>query len=315
MNTVRLLMELQYGFPLTLEPYRDLAERLGVETSKLVEEVRRLIEEGIVKRVGFHFNVRSVGVKPVLIGVRADAEEAVERLGMVEGVTHAYLRDHPRLNLWVVARVRSLEEAADLAKSLSVDGTTWTLFPSTRTLKLSVKYDLYEGVSKAGPYSRVRENPPPPESFGIPRGVARRLARLPVVCRPYRGLAREVGLAEEELLGRVRAMLEAGTLLDPGAALDGWRLGFRSNAMTVTEASEQVCNCIASSPYTTHVVERTVYHAEPGSEWRERMCFFMVHGVSRQKTLAAVKTILTSCGVEPIAVLFSQEDLLPGRVR
>ncbi len=313
MTCTELLMKLQYEFPLTPRPLCDIADSMGRTCNSILAEAKRLIGEGIVKRIGFYLNVKTIGLKPVLVAVKPHQLESVEQvISKFKEITHAYLRDHPTLKLWVVVRVRNLNEAIELAKML---GENWVLFPSERTYKLSVKYDLYKGVSRAGPYSMVREDAPPPEAYGIPRSIARQLTRLEPVEEPYKPIAEKLGISIEEAIEKVRKMLESGTLLDPGAALDGYKLGFRSNAMTVIEYSENICKCVAEQPYTTHVVERSVYPEEARSEWGTRLCYFMVHATSRKKALAIVQNVLDSCGAKPLHVLFSIADLAPGRVR
>jgi hypothetical protein len=230
--------------------------------------------------------------------------------------THVYLRDHPVYDVWVVVKRssrRGLEEhVSKLAESL---GVGYAILYSVRTYKLSVKYDLERGVSRAGPYSMVREDSPRPEDLGYPSSLARSLRVLPLEERPYRRAAARHGLSETEVVEAARRMLEAGVLGDPGAALDGWKAGFRHNAMTAAAPSngdvEGLCKCVASKPQTTHVVLR---ESVPAGAWR-LPCFFVIHAVSDYLLRAALDDVVESCGVGEYQPIRSLEDLKPGALR
>ncbi len=48
----RLLLEIQAGFPLTLTPYRDVAAAVDADVADVLAAVKRLLEDGCIKRVG-----------------------------------------------------------------------------------------------------------------------------------------------------------------------------------------------------------------------------------------------------------------------
>jgi DNA-binding Lrp family transcriptional regulator len=151
-----ILMELQYEFPLTETPYCDVAERLGLSAGEVLERLRLLSESGVLKRVGYYFNHRSAGKTAALVayatgGDRRLVEALASHYRGDPDTTHVYLRDHPVYDVWVVVKRgsrRELEEhVSKLAESL---GIGYAILYSVRTYKLSVKYDLERGVSRAG---------------------------------------------------------------------------------------------------------------------------------------------------------------------
>lgn len=318
---IDILMELQYRFPLTETPYCDVAERLGISVGELLGRLRILREMGVLKRVGYYFNHRSAGETAALIayatgGDRRLVEALASHYRGDRGATHVYLRDHPVYDVWVVVKRGSRgeldEHAARLAGSLGVD---YAILYSTRTYKLSVKYDLERGVSRAGPYSRVYRDPPRPEDLGYPSSLARSLRSLPLEERPYRSTSTGHGLTEAEIVEAARRMLESGVLGDPGAALDGWRLGFLYNAMTAAAPTngdlEGLCECVASKPQTTHVVLR---ESAPPDAWR-LPCFFVIHAISVDLLEAALDDVVRSCRIREYQPIMSLEDLKPGTPR
>ena len=317
---VDALMLLQYEFPLEPDPYRVVAERVGVSEEQLLEGLRRLNREGLLKRVGFYLNYRSERKKAALIALRTDKpREATEYLARRLVVTHSYLRSHPVYNLWVVGKHQDPEEIVEAAKSaaeLYGDGR-WIVLWGVKTHRLSVKYDLYEGVSRAGPYGRVEANPPTPEDLGYSMQLARSLRVLPLEPEPYAVIARRLGLPAGKVYEAAVEMFKHGVLADPGAALDGHRLGFKYNAMFTLAPKDmgmlkELCKWVVDNvPEATHVVERSV---TPEGAWRH-LCYFMFHAVSEDKASIARRRLASCPLLDDVLVIPSIADMLPGVIR
>jgi len=313
---VDALMELQYRFPLVEDPYAVVAERVGVSEGELLEALKRLKGEGILKRVGFYFNPRSVGRVAALIAFETgDVERVAEHVSRVLEVTHSYERSHPRYRLWVVARGSSVEEIVSRVREVCEKlGCSWLVLPGKKVYRLSVKYDLRSGISRAGPYSSVAENPPSPEDLGYSTKLAKALRSLPLESKPFDVLGKQFSMSGSEVVEAAKKMLEAGILGDPGAALDGHKLGFTVNAMFVLEPANEcskACRWVVDSlPEATHVVERSVV----GGEW-PYTCYFMVHAVSETKLEPIRKRVEEKAPIRRFDVLVSLRDLKPGIVR
>jgi DNA-binding Lrp family transcriptional regulator len=92
----RLLVLTCTGFPVVRDPYGHLARKLGIAAGEVVERLRRLQAEGVVRRVAAIVDQRRVGLAGnVLVAwVVADAraDEVGEQLARRAEVTHCYLR-------------------------------------------------------------------------------------------------------------------------------------------------------------------------------------------------------------------------------
>jgi DNA-binding Lrp family transcriptional regulator len=311
-------MKLQYEFPLTPTPIDDVAESLGIGVDEAVSRLRRLHESGVLKRIGFYYNYRAQRKVAALVAFRAGDRyrDLASILNRDHEVTHNFLRNHPVYNVWAIIKretreelIRSVEEVARKAGI-----SDWIILFSKKTLKLSVKYDLYEGVSRSGPYSRVVENPPTVEQLGLPRSLPWALRILPIERRPYRRIAEKHGMSEEEVVDVAVELLKRGVLGDPGAALEGRAAGFTENGMVVMEPEGDelsLSECAAQLEYSTHVVLREAY--PPGS-WRH-ICYFMAHATSREKIERVRRLAEETCKPRDVMVLYSIEDLKPHIVR
>jgi len=315
---IGLLMKLQYEFPLTPTPIEDVSESLNISSDEAISRLKRLHERGVLKRIGFYYNYRAQRKVAALVAFNAGNRyrELASILNKDHEVTHNFLRDHPVYNVWAIIKretreelVRSVEE---VARKAGIED--WIILFSKKTLKLSVKYDLYEGVSRSGPYSRVIESPPTVEQLGLPRSLPWALRILPIEKRPYKRIAEKHGMSEEEVVDIAIELLKKGVLGDPGAALEGRMAGFNENGMVVMEPRGDevtLTECAARLEYSTHVVLREAY--PPGS-WRH-ICYFMAHATSRDKIERVKSLAMETCAPKDVMVLYSLEDLKPHVVR
>jgi DNA-binding Lrp family transcriptional regulator len=107
-------------------------------------------------------------------------------------------------------------------------------------------------------------------------------AGLPLVPAPFAVVAENLGLAEAELIERLKRLKEAGIIRRIGAAPNHYRLGMSANGMTVwdvdDDAVDELGEKVGALPFVTHCYRRP--RALP--EWPYNL-FAMVHGESRDE--------------------------------
>ena len=105
---------------------------------------------------------------------------------------------------------------------------------------------------------------------------------LPLVARPYHVVGEQVGIAGEEVIARLRALLETGVIRRIGAVPNHYAIGWTANGMTVWDvANERVDELgvrVGSLDFVTHCYRRPC--ALPA--WPYNL-FAMVHGGSRDE--------------------------------
>ncbi|MCL2346581.1 MAG: AsnC family transcriptional regulator [Desulfobulbus sp.] len=118
---------------------------------------------------------------------------------------------------------------------------------------------------------------------------------LPLVSRPYHAIAERLGLAPEEVMRRLAAMLEAGIIRRIGAVPNHYAIGWTANGMTVwdvpDEAIDQAGAAVGALEFVTHCYRRP--RALP--EWPYNL-FAMVHGSTRDEVHAKAKIIADLLG-------------------
>jgi DNA-binding Lrp family transcriptional regulator len=142
-----IVAETQAGLPLETEPYRVIAERLGLEQDEVLGRLRRLLAEGAIRRIGVIPNHYALGLKANGMSVWDVADDVLEAVGRAVGaldfVTHCYER--PRhLPLWpynffamVHGRTRDevLDKVACIARFIGPSAGAHEVLFSTRILK------------------------------------------------------------------------------------------------------------------------------------------------------------------------------------
>lgn len=133
---------------------------------------------------------------------------------------------------------------------------------------------------------------------------------LPLVARPYRALADELGLDEAELVSRLGQLLENGAIRRIGAIPNHYALGTTANGMSVWDvADETVADVgarVGALDFVTHCYERPRHLPL----WPYNL-FAMVHGRNRDEVRAKVAEIAVLVGPAARAheVLFSTRIL------
>lgn len=317
-SDVRLLNELQYNFPLSKTPYQDISNRLDIQVNQLLDRLKSLKSIGIIKRIGFYLNYRAKHQQAALIALSTNANysEITNYLIRDKNTSHAYIRDHPSFDLWIVSKRKSREELVDFARYLAnkYRVKNWIVLLGVKTWKLSVKYDLIKGVSRSSQrYVNLSDGILILDDHELV--LAEKLKSLPFEPRPYDVISRSLGLSVETVYNRMLLLVKKGVLGDPGAALDGRKLGFIENGMLMmspyNDDYEELCGCLAHNEYTTHVVQREAY--PPGS--CEMGCYAMIHAVSREKLEFLRDQVVSQCRPRKWLLIRSIGDLKPGIIR
>jgi len=129
---------------------------------------------------------------------------------------------------------------------------------------------------------------------------------LPLVPKPYAEIAARLGMGEEEVLDRLRALRSSGVVSRFGVIVRHHELGYTANAMTVwdvpDDAVAETGRRIAAMPGVTLCYRRP----RRLPDWPYNL-FCMVHGKDRGTVTDAIDRITVDAGLGqcPRAVLFS----------
>lgn len=146
----KVVRALQGDFPLVAEPYKVLAEQVGISEELFLERVKTLSEEKKIRKMGAVLRHREVGFSSnVLVAWEVDParlDEVAKKMAESPSVSHCYDRntapDWP-YNLYTMVHGHSREECeaivADLAKETGVENRAM-LYTKHEWKKVSMKY-------------------------------------------------------------------------------------------------------------------------------------------------------------------------------
>jgi siroheme decarboxylase len=141
-----ILNRVQSDFPIESRPFAAIASELGLQESFVIEKMRALKDNGIIRRIGANFVPGKVGFVSTLCAARVP-EDQLEHFAAVvnrySGVTHNYLRDNA-FNVWFTFIARSKEEIENCLAQISEETGISSILnlPATKVFKIRAQFDL-----------------------------------------------------------------------------------------------------------------------------------------------------------------------------
>lgn len=128
----RILNTLQDGFPISHNPFAEVALQLGLTEEDLIARIGRLREIGAVTRFGPFYDAAAMGGAFCLCAMAVPAARFDQVLTLVNAhpeVAHNYERSH-RLNMWFVLACERPEGITRTARVIEEEtGIPVLLFP------------------------------------------------------------------------------------------------------------------------------------------------------------------------------------------
>ena len=138
----RLINALQGDFPLVAEPYRQVAEALGLSESELLRRLDSLLERRVLTRFGPMFQIERAGGAFVLAALRvpdADFEQVAAQVNAFPEVAHNYRREHA-LNMWFVLATATPQGISQAMAAIeAATGLPVFAFPKEREFFVEMK--------------------------------------------------------------------------------------------------------------------------------------------------------------------------------
>jgi DNA-binding Lrp family transcriptional regulator len=281
---------LEEGLPLVREPFAEVARRLNIGESQVVEMAREMLRSGRMRRFGPFFDFRRFGLNGYLFGAGGSAEaeaNIISRMNGMKNVTHVYGRKH-RLRLWFTVLLGSDGEAGEICETLRSEGCEFVAMSVSRMIKLRPSF-----VSRCGNFE-----PRSAEYGALPAAVldedmlktARALQNgIDISRRPFDTAAASCGMDAEELLEGARRMADMGALRRIGASFDHYRAGWTENSLCALDMSgtdenivyEAALRAVSGLFWASHCYIRRMYDCEIRGEWPYNL-YVMIHASSNK---------------------------------
>ena len=142
----RILNRIQSKFPITLRPYKTIAEELGLGEDEVIRRISRLKDKDIIRRIGGNFVPEKVGFVSTLCAAKVPPEKIDRFAATVNrfpGVTHNYQREN-EFNIWFTFIAPSMEKIEANLRQISRETGIKDIInlPATRVFKIKAKFKV-----------------------------------------------------------------------------------------------------------------------------------------------------------------------------
>jgi len=348
----KLLNRLQAGLPLVADPFAALAAPLGLLAEELLDRVRRLKRQGIIRQISAIFDTAAMGYASSLVAGRVPPDRiapAAEVINRHPGVTHNYRRNHD-YNLWFTIAVPP-DSRLGLERTVAIlarqsGAAVFRVMPALRVFKIGLQLDMTDRPSTTPSFSRDTESrrsrdggeravqaQVPPDEFaaeGYGESDRAEAAKFPLtrsdiaavrvlqddlaISRtPFDGPAGGADLSVEELLAAAGRMHNRRQMRRFAAVLRHRAAGFAANAMGVWVVPDELIEQVGRQLAGFPSVSHC-YQRPTWPDWPFNV-FTMVHGRSPKECEAELSAMRTATGIQRMAVLYSLEEYKKTRLR
>ncbi|KZL90283.1 Lrp/AsnC family transcriptional regulator [Clostridium magnum] len=130
---------------------------------------------------------------------------------------------------------------------------------------------------------------------------------IPLTASPYKDMAEELDIDEDELIDKIKKYNETGILKRVSAILYHRQAGFNANAMVVWKVNNKdilsIGEYLASIPEISHCYERIAYPF-----WDYNL-YTMIHEKDMERCSKIIQGISDAIGVTEYRVLYSTREL------
>ncbi len=122
----KIIQQIQGDIPLDKRPFKIIASRIGIEEREIIERIKRLKKEGIIRRFGATLRHQIAGFSANAMIAWIVPEERIDEVGKklseFREVTHCYQRVSYKewpYNLYTMIHADTKEKCYEIAKKMS----------------------------------------------------------------------------------------------------------------------------------------------------------------------------------------------------
>ncbi|HDL18742.1 MAG TPA: Lrp/AsnC family transcriptional regulator [Bacteroidetes bacterium] len=144
----KILDIIQKEIPIVPNAFEVVAQKAAIDKDDVINRIKRLKENGIIRRIGGSFDSTGLGYYSVLVAAKVaeeDLEQTVTFLNRFTGVTHNYQRNH-EYNLWFTFTASSKQRVEELIEFFKQKTGAQEMIPlpSLQKFKIKVHFKMTE---------------------------------------------------------------------------------------------------------------------------------------------------------------------------
>ena len=136
---------LQNSMPLTLQPFKDIADQLAIREDEVIGRIDAMKKSGLIRRIGGIIDSHHLGYYSTLCAIDVPdkrIDEVAAMINQMPGVTHNYLRDHT-YNIWFTLTSPTKADSDKQLKELERScGLKILSMPTTKVYKIKVSFAM-----------------------------------------------------------------------------------------------------------------------------------------------------------------------------
>jgi len=141
-----ILNEIQSNFPITSKPFFDLGKRFNLSETDVIERIKRLKDEGIIRRIGGNLQSSQLNFVSTLCAAKVPEgkiDHFVEAVNHYPGVTHNYLRNH-EYNIWFTFIAQDMDYINNALRHISEETGVIEILnlPAIKKFKIKVDFEV-----------------------------------------------------------------------------------------------------------------------------------------------------------------------------
>ena len=301
----RLANDWQRGFPLLPRPFAEIGRRMEISEDDVLARLQRLTDAGRISRVGATCRPNTVGASTLaaIAAPESRIEDIAEIIGEEAGINHSYQRE----NDWTIWFVATGPDRADVGATLdrvrARTGLRVLDLPLVRAFNVDLGFSL-DGSDDGPPAHRSADTSViQPRDRAIIQAMS---SGLPLVPRPFNALAETLGRREDEVIGRIAVLADAGIFSRIGVIVRHRALGWTSNAMVVWTVPEGEIDRVGPALAALRGVTLCYQRRSVPVLWPYTL-YCMVHACSRAEAMEVLDRTrrIEPLGQVPRDVLFS----------
>ncbi|MFQ5887143.1 MAG: AsnC family transcriptional regulator [Candidatus Hydrothermarchaeales archaeon] len=141
-----ILRRLQENLPIVERPFLEISNDIGITEEEFFSRVKRLIDFGVIRKLGLRIDSKRVGFASTLIALKVPKEKednVGDQLSKYDFVTHNYARNH-NYNIWFTIIEKNKEALAEAVQRIreEVKFDDMLDLPIKKRFKIDVRFDI-----------------------------------------------------------------------------------------------------------------------------------------------------------------------------
>lgn len=313
-SDIKILHAIQQDFPVCHQPFKTLSSNLSIVEDKVLNRIKALKKQGIIRRITPLFDSGKLGYVGTLIAMKVPDERIDEVAKIIDKypeITHNYERDG-EYNIWFTLIARSKEEIEKIIAQIKTKSKIEQILNLRRMnrFKIAAVFKVDKTTFEEFEEYEICEFQPQ-ETFSpdaLDKAILKELQEsIPLVNKPYQSISQKIGIDEKELFEKIKWYKKTGIIRKVRAVFDHYKVGMEENVMVVFKVEPadmlKLAKIMSQYPQVTHCYERAT-----SSDWQYNL-FVMIHGKSKQECEEIISSILQKTNLTTYKKLYTKREL------